>query len=629
MADLTPIIDNLHIVDKGGTDHRFGDVMAWPQRDMLRRVNDDLTIGNPIRYVVLKARQIGMSTMIEAIQFALAMAKQNFRGMVIAHENDSSRHLLQMTRYYYETFWAKDAYPPRHIAQNHLAWHHINSQIHVATAKNMKAGRSQTLQFLHASEVAFWDNAETLMTGLQQTVGRKPGTAIFLETTANGVGGYFYDAWQSATTGTGGYIPLFYPWWAHPEYHAHAIGLGSLASGTFVPADDQERFLIRFLKQSREVCGQRYPPMDASEIKARLIWRRQILADECQGDLNKLHQEYPSEVEEAFIATGSNVFNLDTLKKAYEPMRGDVGRLVDDGPGVRFIHDPNGELEIYRHPQDSRDMGWYVIGGDGKKATESLAGREGDYACAQVLNRKTWEQVARWRGRLDQNKFGEMMIRLGRFYNNALLAPETGIGGPGVAAHIIAKGYPHLYVHRKATKMPGFLDNTMGWISNAQTKPYAIGNLQSAIHDAASPAMMARDIGIRIHDATTFHEMKHYVTLPNGQFGNAKGLSNFDDTVMALAIALTVAKEEALLMQEDPAYSAPRYHDFEYKSRLNPDQVDRFEEILGAYEVPEVASLHQTPTGPKMDEESPGYDVPWMEDPSPDIYTEDMDIYDD
>jgi hypothetical protein len=576
MTKILPFIDDLHIVDKAGEDVKLGEVLAWPQKDLLTRVEADLAAEKRVRYIILKARQIGISTAIEALMFTFAIAKPNFRGLVIAHENNSSQHLLSMTRYYYESFWGKAAYPTQHYAMNQLAFKHINTHIKVATAKNERAGRSQTLQFLHASEVAFWDSPEELMTGLEQSVSRKPRTMIFLESTANGIGGFFYNTWQRAIAGETSYVPLFYPWWAHPEYTAEQIGATWQTEGEFVAMDDEEKALMAFLSKPRKVVQGEYAAMTRTQIISRLIWRREILGTECQGDLNRFHQEYPSTPDEAFIATGTNAFDLPRLRKVYEPFTGHRGRLVDEGDKVRFIRDESGPLEIFRYPSNDREFAYYAIGADGKKAVQSVTGSYGDYACAQVVNRKTWEQVARWRGRLDQNAFGEELIKLGRFYNDALVAPETGIGGPGIAAHLVARNYPNIYRHKMSGRVPGFTDNQYGWITNTRTKTEAIGNLQSALFDQS----------IMLHDAITYEEMKNYVALPTG-FGNADGKQGFDDTVMAMAIAITITKQEAMLMNNDARYQTPRYYTDGYKSTLSPSEAVRFDELSADLGVPE------------------------------------------
>lgn len=549
MGKLRRFMEELHITTSTGNDAKLGDVLSWPQADLIRRVEEDIAAGRPSRYIILKARQIGISTIVEGLQFALALSKPRFRGLVVAQDNDNAAHLLSMTHYYYDSFWGKAAYPTKYAARYQMAWLHINSHIKIATAKNTSKGRGSTLQFLHASEVAFWDKGEELMTGLAQSVHPMPQTFIFLESTANGVGGFFYNTWQEACSSDSfsQYTPLFYPYWAHPTYKAENIGLAHMCDGEFTPMDEEERTLIRFLSQPRTVVGVDYPAMSMDEIKSRLIWRRYTLTNRCQGDLNKLHQEYPATPEEAFISTGTNVFDLEALKRVYQPINGHRGRLIDEPNGkVRFIRDNTGPLEIYEYPSPDRNFTHYLIGGDGKKAVQSVSGAPGDYACAQVLDRKSWKQVARWRGRLDQNAFGEEMIRLGRFYHMATLAPETGMGGPGVAAHIVARGYPmdRIYQHRSSNRLPGQMDNQWGWITNARTKFEAIGNLQAALHDGT----------ITIHDAITYEEMKNYVVIGSG-FGNADGKENHDDTVMALAIALTCTMHEGVLLGSMPQYA--------------------------------------------------------------------------
>jgi hypothetical protein len=544
MGKLRRFMDSLHIIDKEGMDLRLGDVMTPPQADLVHRVETDIADGSASRYIVLKARQIGISTVVEGILFSLAMSRPNFRGLIIAHEATSSEYLLSMSRYYYDSFWGREAFPPRHSATSQLAWNPPNSHIRIATAGNKNAGRSQTLRGLHASEVAFWPvGAEEMMRGLHNTLGRNPQTLSFLESTPNGVGGYYYDSWQRAVAGESDYVPLFYPYWAHPLYTAENIGLSHEAHlSPFTYLDEEEKSLAAWWSKSRRLVGNDYHAMDSSEIKSRLIWRRAFLRTECHGSINTLHQEFPAHPEEAFLATGTNVFDLVQLHRIYEPIDPDRGRLMDNGRGVEFVRDPTGPLEIYIHPARG-SWGDYIVGADSKKAAGSVAGRAGDYACAQVISARTWEQCARWRGRIDQNAFGEQLILLGRYYNTALIAPETGIGGAGTVGHIVGRGYPRVWRYRKSTSLPGVVNNNYGWPMTTQTKHEAIGDLQFAIAQAADPISLANNLGLRIHDSITYAELRNYVMIGDG-FGNADGEKGHDDTVVSLAIALAVSRRE-------------------------------------------------------------------------------------
>src|SRR3546814_17839588 len=94
----------------------------------------------------------------------------------------------------------------------------LDSGYQVGTAKAAGVGRSDTIQFFHGSEVAHWANAEEHAAGALQAVPRAAGTEVILESTANGVGGLFYNLWQAAVRGEGDYQAIFIPWFRHGDY---------------------------------------------------------------------------------------------------------------------------------------------------------------------------------------------------------------------------------------------------------------------------------------------------------------------------------------------------------------------------------------------------------------------------
>jgi hypothetical protein len=527
---LRPLVDELYIVEKSLQVSRLGDVINWAQAEVIREVERAIAEGRPIRLVILKARQIGISTIIQAILFALAMITENLHALVIGQEIPNSHHLLAMSHHYWDTFPFRetDIWKLRSKAQNQMVWDH-GAQIKVATAKNVSTGRGQTIQFFHGSEVAFWDKAELLMTGLQQTIPFEPYTFQFVESTANGVGGFFHQMWVRASSGDPDYpfTPLFFPWHMHPAYKAAGSPLGHL--------DDEERILSRLLR-------------NIDDLEARLRWRRKTLAGYCQGDLLKLHQEYPTTPEEAFVSTGRNVFAHAELKAWYVPKAFDRGKLSRDGQKVRFIRSSEGELRVYRRPNRDRDYGQYVIGGD---MTRSI---RGDYSVMQVVHRRTKEPVATWRARCHPNEFANQMMMLGKFYNTAILAPEaTGEGGgKEVVGAIIQAGYPRLWQSRKTDKMYGQLELEWGWRNNTRNKESAIARLVRYVHDAANgdPSLS----NCRLHDARTYDEMTNYVVNDKGQFENSADIDH-DDCVDALYIAYDVVDAEAMYL---PPYGTRR-----------------------------------------------------------------------
>ena len=532
---IWPFIRRLQFVDKNtATLRTFGDNATFPQHRIIEAIEASMVGGDiataggvrtlransPTRLIILKARQMGVSTVLEGVGFQYSMCLPNMRGLIVSHDTDSSKHLLSMTRRYWDTSWLSDlnVYQPKNMAGQILGWLEPDTELRVATAKNLASGRSHTLRFLHGSEVAFWQDGKTLMTGLAQSVPRAPRTLIAVESTANGVGNYFEQTWNEAVAGDSNYVPLFYPWWQHPGYQAEHIGLDHLLTNTLSGLDEEERALTRAFKRMG---------MTATTIKSKLIWRREILATECLGDIDKFHQEYPATPEEAFISTGRNVFPIAHLNAAYEPLEGERGALRWQSGTVRFVKDRQGPLVMFRRPDPAA---YYAVGGDAAKQAK------GDKAVCQVIDRVTWEQCCVYRDDVDPVTFADQNIMLGHFYNEALLIPETNMSG-GAVAEIVRSQYDNVYIHQSAATVRGQMANQYGFNTNTQTKPEAVGNLKRAFYDAHRGQST-----ILIHDRVTFHELKNYVLTDTGQYSNAGGEAegaDHDDHVMALALAVT------------------------------------------------------------------------------------------
>lgn len=481
----------------------------WAQLEYLAEIQRQLDEKGRVRIIVLKARQLGISTATEAVMFTWAFLREHMHGMVVAHENDSSEHLLAMHNLFWDRYPFRDLYTPLYMSRKHKAWKETHSSIRVATAKNASAGRSRTIHFLHASEVAFWDrglratNAGETMLSLRQAIPTTRGTFIIIESTANGVGNFFYNEWMQAEAGESEYIPIFFPWYRHYEYRASHIGL---PYEKLAPYDEEELKLIK----------------DHHVDDDALAWRRWAIRNLTNYDVNLFHQEYPSTPEEAFIATGTNVFPVKKLAACFTPFDPMRGRLATETDGsVRFQPDISGPLSIYRYPSTNKEWGIYMVSGDPTRTMH------GDMACAQVFSRRTLEQVAVWEGRIDPSSFGEELVKLAKFYNNALVTTE--ITGPGYATigRIMGMDYPFIWRHSKPDMERGNVQSNYGWDSTMQSKAAAIGMMLKVVVDE----------DVKIHDKRTFAQMRDYVTLEGGGYGPATS-SGHDDHVTSFAIGM-------------------------------------------------------------------------------------------
>jgi hypothetical protein len=522
---IAPLVDRLSIADKNA--HILPFQPNWAQRIYFAEIEEQMRANKPIRIINLKARQLGISTATEAFIYVMSFVIPNLNSLVIADEAENAQHLLGMTNRYWEEDPLRSFYRTRYQAKNTLAWYETNSSIRTTTAGNKKAGRSRTVQMLHASEVGFWMEARTVMTGLLQAIPDSPLTAVFLESTANGRGNYFHTTWKEANLGQNEYTPLFFPWWMHYEYRASHINLPSISMGKY---DEDEKQLLELFKRGLVLPKHRFdlPP---TEWEDALRWRRWAIRNKAQNDIIKFHQEYPASPEEAFVATGTNVFPQQHLIQCFKGEHGKRGRLIREGARVRFMDDIGGPLTIFRNPSPDLEVGVYSLGGD---ATATM---RGDFAVGQVINRRSLEQVAVWRGRIDPAHFGEELAKLGIFYNTALLAPENEGPGYATVGWLLNLDYPNMFQSLVADGLPGRFTGKFGWSSSYRSKDLAIGWLLRHVIEH----------GITIHDQKTFDEMDDYVTLEGGGYGPGSG-EDHDDTVMALAIAVTASIQSGPLM---------------------------------------------------------------------------------
>ena len=493
----------------------YGD-FGWAQRRFVHQVEKTYNEGKPVRILTLKARQLGISTVTEAILFLWGFIHHGTNGLVMAHEQTASLELFEMTKLYWDRWDFKNAYTLLSQTKQNFHWAETRSRLRVATARNIQSGRASTLHAVHASEVAFYPDPATLMLGLSQTIPSRHGTIVVLESTANGFGNWFYDEWCSAEEGASDYIPLFFPWFKHPEYRSHT----TLTTKSELTAD--ERQLLRI-----------------GATLENIAWRRWAIINLARGDLQLFMQEYPSTPEEAFITTGRPIFDHLKLRAAFKHEDGIIGRFIEDKFGtVKFQQDISGNWTIFRKPKkgDTRTDRYFCSG----DPSETIAG---DPACAQVINRQTLEQVAVYHGRVNPMHFADEMMLAGKFYNECMLCPEVEGGGQASVARILTRNYPNVWLDKRADRVSSSF-NVFGWSTNYNRKRWCIGTLQRTIIDGS----------LTIHDRKTYNQLRNYVEDDSGYWGNADKEMH-DDAVMALAIGVVASEQEGPFTADPPERS--------------------------------------------------------------------------
>lgn len=487
----------------------------------------------PVRIITLKARQMGLSTLYEALIFHDTVTNENKNSLIIAHEEAASSNLFQMSKLYFEKL-PEILKPMKKYANGKILSFEnptnddaekalnpgLRSKISIATAGTGEVGRSSTVHNLHASEVAFFPDGRTTMLGLMQAVPDQPNTTVIWETTANGVGDFFHDQWQKAEKGLNEFIPVFLPWFIQPEY-----------TRPFFTEEEKQAFIEQVDMVTQDVAGN---PVQTYEWELKekhdltyeqLNWRRNTIQNKCQGDEILFMQEYPSTPEEAFISSGRPKFNIRALRdyqtRTKPPIRTGYLREREDG-SVYFVDDPKGYISIWKEPEDGME---YSIGAD---VAEGLA--TGDFSSAYVGNSE-FDWVAKWYGHIDPDLYGEELVKLGKYYNYAYMGVENNNHGLTTLKSITKKEYWNVYHMKSFDKFSDTTTQKIGWNTNVRSKPLMIDKLSEFVRE--------RYIGI--FDDLLISEMFTYIIEDNGKTNAQSGCH--DDTVMASAILLQLLLE--------------------------------------------------------------------------------------
>src|ERR1700751_2064245 len=170
------------------------------------------------RNIVLKARQMGISTWVSGRLFLKTVTKPGTLTVQVAHTQEAAESLFRMVHRFVDclpTGLRSGAVRTSKSGGGQVVFPELDSEYRGESAGDTNAGRGLTIANLHCSEVARWpgDAAEVLQ-GLGAALA--PGGEMVLESTPMGVGGCFWQEWQGAAqTGT---VQHFFPWWWEKAY---------------------------------------------------------------------------------------------------------------------------------------------------------------------------------------------------------------------------------------------------------------------------------------------------------------------------------------------------------------------------------------------------------------------------
>jgi hypothetical protein len=482
--------------------------------------------GKPVRLIVPKARQEGVTTFVAGRILHRCATRKHRNARVIAHRADATEEIFSTYQRMYDNLPAqvllddgnKVQVKPKTKYSNRkeLVFSDLDSQIQVQTAgadrgvankkggaKGAGGGRGGMTHYLHLSEFAFYASQKETYVAQAQRVPDAPGTAIVIESTGNGVGDEFYTMCYDALAGRNDFALVFLSWLDFPEYQSPVPpgGLGDLS-----PKEQRLRDKL-------------------SATDMQLQWRRETIRNKCAGDEAQFEQEYPATLEEAFLVSGRPYFNRDAVIRTRDKHQKPplwVGRLEWDrqkGPhAVRFIEDAGGYLSVWAKPKPD---GRYAIGGDTAEGKATA-----DYSCGEVIDRDTMEQAAEWHGHMDPDLFGEELEKLGYWYNKAWVGPEINKEGIKTARVLADNNYPRLYRRDVLDLEEPEETEKIGWYTGPQSRPLMLADMEAQL----------REDQLIIHSEGFIQEMLVFVRDDTGKPAAQEGCH--DDRVMAYAIAL-------------------------------------------------------------------------------------------
>lgn len=484
------------IVDKKAQTRPF--ILNEPQNKILNALSS--------RDIILKARQEGISSLILAIFAVDFLTIENVRCVVISHESGATQKLFDKVKFYLDS--VKRTFPgdaPFHLKYNsrsELVNTDKNSVFYIGTAGSRTFGHGDTIHNLHISELSRWPNQEKLMIGLMQAVPRHG--RVVIETTANGIGDYFFNLWKKSQSPQSPFKPHFLPWFDLSEYS--------------LPI--RERFVLT----EEEVEIQKTYNLTNEQMN----WRRYKI-EELGGNIEAFQEQFPANANEAFIVSGNPIWPPGTLKwyeRHCEPPK-QVGNLYG-GYQVSFEDSPKGYLKVWKKPLSYHS---YVIGADISEGIEVLPDdprrdNRQDYSAIAVMDRNTAEIVATWHGRMDPDQMGRQLDALGRYYNDAVIGVEKN--NHGLMSLIVLRdlNYPRIYYREKEGLSSLRTTDEMGWRTDRYTRPLMIDETSKWL----------RERRVSIYDEEMVGEMTSFVRYPDGQGRAAQ--NSFDDRVISLMICI-------------------------------------------------------------------------------------------
>lgn len=517
------------------------------QRVLWSLYQEDTKAGRPIRWYIIKARQLGSTTWCLCLLYWLSVLRENQMSLILNYDDKSAQNLGNKV----QELWlnSRPVLRPNQRRMNREEIHFanpikdvpekgigLNSWIINQTIDAGELARSFTYNNVVMSEYCFYEQnikgkeLDDQLVALENTIPEEVGTVIIKESSPFGDGKAKED-WEASDH----YRKIFISWVAEDKYRldtTERLELSDVEDSQYGNEIEERNAILEQLRfwypEHREDLG-----WLEYESNCRLAWRRYYIDNKLRRNKDKFIQEYPTTVGHAFAGKSKSIFGGFRLAEMESYIRSNnLNKCMkyryqhDDeekNPSKKFYQSPYGHLHIYEHPQEGAT---YVIGGDGAQGVQG-----GDESTLFVLKLPGFEEVALFSDIITPERFAGVANYLGLLYNKALLGLEINDKG-GFAANerlVVDYRYPNTYY-------------TLGSSNSSRTIRYGYWNndVSRSIGVNDFMTLIAED-AITIRSQKVLDQMKTFIQNPKtGKCEAAAG--KHDDCVISPMIAIQLAK---------------------------------------------------------------------------------------
>lgn len=473
-------LNNLYtVINEEGEKIRFK--MRAAQRKLLHEMH--------YKNIILKARQLGFTTFICIFLLDYALFNRNKHIGIVAHTQTDASVIFRKVKVSWEGFpqEIKDFIGLDTVGDSKVEYEFTNGSI-MRISTSLRSGTYQAVLVTEFGKICahFPEKAEEIITGTLPAVPAKG--LVFIESTAEGEEGRFYDMVQEAMDlkdqGTAltvkDYKFHFYAWFDNPA---------DVIEGVVLPITAEvEEYLAKVEREQRVVFSQAQKNWYFTERKMQK---------------DKMKQEHPASPDEAFLSSGNKLFSVEALEAQ-----------------AMNVIDPiytDGAFKIYKK---------FVKGNVYMLGADVSLGIKRDSSTIVVIDLMTGETVLTYRSStVDPVTFAYDIKKAALDYGGCIAAPEANSTGIGTCI-VLNQIYPNVFTQVRDGMLEVQSSSKLGWLTTPGSKPKMMYELSEAFESG----------DIKILDKGLLAEARKFNKEDSLQASSATTTRHFD-LLIASAIA--------------------------------------------------------------------------------------------